>query len=190
LEKVSSWQEIARRYRVLALEMGGVLIKLGQFLSIRVDILPSEVTRELAGLQDEVPPERPEDMATVILEEFGRPPREVFERFRAQPEAAASLAQVHLARLPGGDEAVVKVQRPHIESIVETDLAALRVAKNWLKLYRPITRRANLNQIYDEFARTTRAEVDFAAEARNAERFGTSQATAHHRLQGIPPVAC
>jgi predicted unusual protein kinase regulating ubiquinone biosynthesis (AarF/ABC1/UbiB family) len=94
----------------------------------------------------------------------------------------------------GGDEAVVKVQRPHIESIVETDLAAIRVAKSWLKLYRPITRRANLDQIYDEFARTTRAEMDFAAEARNAERFARNFAGSSVRVLpsagSIPPVAC
>jgi predicted unusual protein kinase regulating ubiquinone biosynthesis (AarF/ABC1/UbiB family) len=84
---------------------------------------------------------------------------------------------VHLARLQGGPDVVVKVQRPHIESIVETDLAAIRVAKNWLKLYRPITRKANLEQIYAEFARTTRAEVDFVAEAENAERFARNFAS-------------
>ena len=165
------WQRAAQRYRRLAIELGGVLIKLGQFLSIRVDVLPETITRELAGLQDEVPAELPEHMEAVIFEEFGRPSREVFEQFQARPEAAASLAQVHLARLPGGEDVVVKIQRPGIARIVETDLAAIRVAKSWLKLYGPIRRKADLDQIYDEFPRTTRAEVDFVAEGNNAEHF-------------------
>ena len=164
-------RNVARRYRKLAIEMGGVLIKLGQFLSIRVDVLPPEITGELAGLQDEVPAVAYRDIAQVIADEFGRPLEQVFTWFAPAPEAAASLAQVHKARLPGGEEVVVKVQRPQIERMVETDLAAIRVATNWLKLYRPFTRRADLDRIYEEFARTTRAEMDFVAEGKNAERF-------------------
>ena len=164
-------RNVARRYRKLAIEMGGVLIKLGQFLSIRVDVLPPEITGELAGLQDEVPAVDYDVIAQVIADEFGRPLEQVFTWFAPAPEAAASLAQVHKARLPGGEEVVVKVQRPHIERMVETDLAAIRVAANWLKLYRPFTRRADLDRIYEEFARTTRAEMDFVAEGKNAERF-------------------
>ena len=106
------WQAIARRFRTLAVEMGGVLIKLGQFLSIRVDILPIEVTRELAGLQDEVPPERPDLVMAQIEADFGRPLSEIFDRFSPEPLGAASLAQAHRVRLKSGEEAVVKVLRP------------------------------------------------------------------------------
>src|SRR5262245_59283444 len=75
---IERYQVIARRCRSLATEMGGVLIKLGQFLSTRVDILPLEITRELAGLQDEVPPERFADIARQLEEDFGRPLAEIF----------------------------------------------------------------------------------------------------------------
>jgi predicted unusual protein kinase regulating ubiquinone biosynthesis (AarF/ABC1/UbiB family) len=166
------WQKTARRFRELAVELGGVLIKLGQFLSIRVDVLPRVVTQELAGLQDEVPAESLDDIRDVIEGEYGLPTGKVFAWFSPQPEAAASLAQVHRARLLTGDEVVVKVQRPRIEITVETDLRAIRTATRWLKRYRPIRRRVDLDRLYAEFSRTTRSELDFVAEGENAERFG------------------
>ena len=174
------WGRLARRYRRLAAELGGVLIKLGQFLSIRVDVLPHVVTAELAGLQDEVLPERLADIRAVIETEFGQPVDQVFPWFAPKPEAAASLAQVHRARLLTGDEVVVKVQRPRIDEIVETDLRAIRTAARWLNRYRPISRRVNLDRLYDEFSSTTRRELDFVAEAENAERFGLNFADDPH----------
>jgi predicted unusual protein kinase regulating ubiquinone biosynthesis (AarF/ABC1/UbiB family) len=174
------WGRLARRYRTLAVQLGGVLIKLGQFLSIRVDVLPRVVTEELAGLQDEVLPERLVDIMAVIEAEFGQPIDKVFPWFAPKPEAAASLAQVHRARLLTGDEVVVKVQRPRITEIVETDLRAIRTAARWLKRYRPISRRVNLDRLYEEFSSTTRRELDFVAEAENAERFGLNFADDPH----------
>ena len=176
------WQHIARRFRSMAVEMGGVLIKLGQFLSVRVDVLPRSVTSELSGLQDEVPAERLEEIQAVIEAEYGRPLGQVFAWFAPQPEAAASLAQVHRARLApalsqgieDGDEVVVKVQRPRIQTIVETDLRAIRTASRWLKRYGPIRRRVDMDRLYEEFAETTRRELDFIAEAENAERFAAN----------------
>jgi predicted unusual protein kinase regulating ubiquinone biosynthesis (AarF/ABC1/UbiB family) len=165
------WQRIAHRFRLLAVDMGGVLIKLGQFLSVRVDVLPQVVTAELSGLQDEVPAERLEDIQAMIRSEFGRPVEQVFAWFSPQPEAAASLAQVHLARLPSGEMVAVKVQRPGIGTIVETDLRAIRTATHWLKRYRPIRRRVDLDRLYDEFSHTTRNELDFVAEGHNAQQF-------------------
>jgi len=165
------WLRIAHRFRVMAVELGGVLIKMGQFLSIRVDVLPKVVTAELAGLQDEVPAERLSDIQAVIEAEYGQPVDQVFAWFASQPEAAASLAQVHRAQLLTGDEVVVKVQRLGIETTVETDLRAIETLTRWLKRYRPISRRVDLDRLYDEFSRTTRAELDFEAEADNAERF-------------------
>jgi predicted unusual protein kinase regulating ubiquinone biosynthesis (AarF/ABC1/UbiB family) len=165
------WQRIARRFRLLAVELGGVLIKLGQFLSTRVDVLPREVTAELAGLQDEVPAETLADIESVIVSEFSLPMDQVFAWFSPEPDAAASLAQVHRARLTTGEEAVVKVQRPRIEEIVETDLRAVYTAMRWLKRYRPVSRRVDLDRLFDEFSRTTRRELDFVAEGESARRF-------------------
>ena len=168
---VGRWTKIARRYRTLAGEMGGVLIKLGQFLSVRVDLLPHEVTRELAGLQDEVPPERFEEILQQIESDFGRPVAEVFSWIDPKPVGAASLAQVHPARLPDGEEVVVKVLRPRIDVLVETDLAAAALAFRLLKVSRKVRRRVDLDRLAEEIATTTRRELDLSNEGRNAERF-------------------
>lgn len=166
------WRAIARRYRALAVEMGGVLIKLGQFLSIRVDVLPRPITEELAGLQDEVPAEPLEAVVAIVEEDFGRPISETFPRFEPEPLGAASLAQVHGARLADGEPVVVKVQRPRIASLVETDLAAFAFGVRFLRLFAFVRRRVDLRRLYEEFARVTREELDFVNEAHNAERFG------------------
>ena len=168
---VERWAEIARRYRALASEMGGVLIKIGQFFSVRVDLLPPEVTRELSGLQDEVPPVDFADVVRQIAEDFGRPATEVFSEISPVPVGSASLAQVHRARLPGGAPVVVKVLRPRIDVLVETDLAAVSLALRLLQVSSRIRRRVDLGRLADEIRATTRSELDLAAEGRNAEHF-------------------
>lgn len=177
-DPVPRYQRFARRYRALAVELGGVLIKLGQFLSIRVDLLPPEVTRELAGLQDEVPPDPFSAVTARIEEDFGRPAEEIFATIDSVPVGAASLAQVHRARLAEPDPAdvtshdvVVKVLRPGIEILVETDLAAVSLALRWLRWIRRIRDRVDLDRLAEEFQRTTRRELDLEAEAEHAERF-------------------
>jgi len=179
------WQAIARKYRDLALSMGGVLIKLGQFLSTRVDILPREVTGELAGLQDEVPTEKAEDIIALIEADFNRPITALFDFFDPHPVGAASLAQVHRVRLSGAEaagsvEAVVKVLRPGINLLVETDLAAIGLAFRWLKFYKPIRERIDLDWLYEEFTTVTRKELDLKAEGRNAERLAADLADNPH----------
>jgi predicted unusual protein kinase regulating ubiquinone biosynthesis (AarF/ABC1/UbiB family) len=165
------YQRIAQRYRKLAVALGGVWIKVGQFLSARVDVLPDYITAELAGLQDEVPEEPIDDMLAVVEAEFGRPVEEVFEWLDSQALASASLGQVHRAKLPNGEEVVVKVQRPGIEQIIGVDLQALKRVIGWLKRYRAITRRADLDAIYEEFSRTLLVELDYLAEGENARTF-------------------
>lgn len=163
----------ARRFRTLALEMGGVMIKLGQFLSARVDILPPEVTDELKGLQDEVPPEPLWRVMAVLGAEL--PDYEQrFSHIEETPLAAASLGQVHRAWLPTQHDAaavVIKIQRPDIEQIVRTDLNALRVVARWIMRYPPIRRRANVPALLEEFARTLWEELDYEQEVANVERF-------------------
>jgi predicted unusual protein kinase regulating ubiquinone biosynthesis (AarF/ABC1/UbiB family) len=155
----------------MAVEMGGVLIKLGQFLSARADVLPPEITEELSGLQDEVPPDPFPPIRKIIEEELGAPLSQLFAEFQEGTEIGASLGQVYQARLPGGEPVMVKVQRPQIEVLVATDLAALRWAVGWLKRYRPLASRANLDALLDEFSRTLYEELDYIAEGHNAERF-------------------
>lgn len=171
------FRRMARRFRAVAVEMGGVMIKLGQFLSARVDVLPPEITEELAGLQDEVPPVPVDEICAVLEAELGDISTH-FAYFEPEPLAAASLGQAHQALLatPDGARArtesvVVKVQRPNIENIVATDLSALRVVARWAMRYRPIRRRADVPALMDEFAATMWEELDYTSEAGNAERF-------------------
>jgi len=165
------WRAIARRYRALAIEMGGVLIKLGQFLSVRVDLLPADVIAELAGLQDEVPADSFSTIVAQLEADFGRPLAECFAAIEPQPIGAASLAQVHRARLLSGEEAVVKVLRPGIDVLVETDLAATALALRLLRVSRRVRRRVDLARVEQEFRSTTGRELDLVAEGKHAERF-------------------
>jgi len=155
----------------LAVELGGALIKLGQFLSARVDLLPDFVTEELARLQDEVPAEPFERIRPLLEAELGEPPEAAFRAFEAVAIAGASLGQVHRAWLPDGTPVMVKVQRPGIERLLAADLAALQVVVRALSLYPPLRRRVDLDRLLQEFSRTLWMELDYLAEARNAERF-------------------
>jgi predicted unusual protein kinase regulating ubiquinone biosynthesis (AarF/ABC1/UbiB family) len=167
------YRDHARRFRVLAIDLGGVMIKLGQFFASRVDILPKEIIDELSSLQDEVPPESFDDIRAALERELNRPIGEIFSSIRPTPTAAASLGQVHHVVLKSGEQAIVKVQRPGIESLVAVDLQALRTAAGWIKHYGPIRRRADIDALYDEFSRTLYQELDYLAEGRNIERFAT-----------------
>ena len=183
-------QRTAASFRAVAVQMGGVLIKVGQFLSARVDILPPEFTRELEGLQDEVPPAAFPDIRRIVEQEFDQPLLAKFVAFEETPLAAASLGQVQRARIfqtpaeessqiaPAVDtganseyNVVVKVQRPNIERLIETDLAALRTVGAWLHRYRPIRKRANVPALLDEFTKILYEEIDYLSEGRNAEIF-------------------
>jgi len=166
----------AVRFRALAIRMGGVMIKVGQFLSSRLDVLPPEVTDELANLQDEVPAENFEDIRALAEAELSAPIRETFASFDPEPLAAASLGQVHRAKLREEIEAdfrevVVKIQRPHIASIVNVDLSALRRVGTWLMRYRPIREHADVPALLKEFSATLYEEIDYELEADNAETF-------------------
>jgi predicted unusual protein kinase regulating ubiquinone biosynthesis (AarF/ABC1/UbiB family) len=186
------FQRSAASFRKLAIQMGGVMIKVGQFLSTRVDILPPEVTSELSGLQDEVPPVPLPEIRKVAEAEYGMPLDEKFAWFDQNPLAAASLGQVHRARLhepgytpePGvGNrlaegahftDVVVKIQRPNIENIIATDLAALKKVGGWLMWYKPIRRRADIPALLNEFTRILYQEIDYLAEGHNAEKFAAN----------------
>lgn len=168
----------AQRFRALALHMGGVMIKVGQFLSSRLDILPPEITDTLADLQDEVPAETFADIRQLAEQELGAPLTEKFEWFDENPLAAASLGQVHRAtRRVRVDEnldfvnVVVKVQRPHIAAIVDIDLSALKRVGKWLMYYRPIREHADVPALLREFSATVYEEIDYTKEADNAETF-------------------
>ncbi|HEX5809978.1 MAG TPA: AarF/UbiB family protein, partial [Anaerolineales bacterium] len=187
------FQKLAADFRAMAIRMGGVMIKVGQFLSARADVLPVEITDELSGLQDEVPPEDFNAILALAEAELGAPLEEQFEWFEQEPLAAASLGQVHRARLrvdmagaEGFQNVVVKIQRPFIEQLIEVDFAALRRVAGWLMHYAPIRKRADVRALVAELETTVYQEIDYLAEGKNAERF--AQSFAERKRIHVPRV--
>ncbi|MFD5213896.1 ABC1 kinase family protein [Microbacterium sp. NPDC058345] len=169
---------LARRFRDLAVDLGGLMIKVGQFMSSRLDVLPPEITAELAGLQDEVPAVPFEQIRALAEAQLGVPLERAFASFDPVPVAAASLGQAHRATLSETDAAdtglervVVKVQRPAIDQIVAVDLAALRRVAGWLRRVRVVSDRVDAPALVEEFAQTCHEEIDYLHEAASAERF-------------------
>ncbi len=163
---------ILREFRHTAVDLGGLLIKLGQFLGARADVLPVEALAELAALQDEVPPERFEDIAAVIQSELGAPLSELFIAIEPKSAGSASLGQVHRAQLNDGRIIALKVQRPGIQRIVQTDLRTLRFVLGVVRRIAPSADRfLDLRMLYREFSRTVFEELDYQREGHNAEHF-------------------
>ncbi|MEU1970991.1 AarF/UbiB family protein [Microbacterium sp. NPDC019599] len=185
---------IAQRFHGLAVDLGGLMIKVGQFLSSRLDVLPPEITKELEGLQDEVPAVPFPAIRRLAEAELGMPLEHAYASFDEVPVAAASLGQAHRARLApvtaadtGLDFVVVKVQRPGIEAIVDVDLAALRRVAGWLNRVRVVSDHVDLPELVEEFAATSFEEIDYLHEAASAERFAES--FAGDPRVGVPRVA-
>lgn len=176
--RIKRIKKLARKFHTLAADLGGLMIKVGQFLSTRLDVLPEEVTNELVGLQDEVAPEPIERIVAQIERELGLRLDKAFSSFEATPLAAASLGQAHRATLSAGiaadlgyQDVIVKVLRPGIEQIVEVDLQALRRVGRWLSKVKLVSKRADAPALVEEFAATSLEEIDYVHEAVNLERF-------------------
>src|SRR5512134_1103440 len=118
-------QPLGVRLRKALEELGPIFIKFGQALSVRPDLLPPEVAAELAKLQDQVPPFAGEQAAAALEAAFGRPVEQVFAEFERAPLAAASIAQVHAARLREGQAVVVKILRPNVAALIQRDVEVL-----------------------------------------------------------------
>ncbi len=159
-------------FRVAAIKLGVLMIKLGQFLSSRADLLPDEAISVLASLQDEVPPAPFEHVVSIIETETGKRINEIFSVLESTATAAASLGQVHKATLLAtGETVAVKIQRPNTDQLVRMDLSTLKFVIRVINFFVDTTGFIDLMGIYREFKRTTYEEVDYAAEAANAKRF-------------------
>ncbi|HZA04229.1 MAG TPA: AarF/UbiB family protein, partial [Propionibacteriaceae bacterium] len=152
-------------------ELGPTFIKLGQLLSTRSDIVPASYLNELARLQDRAPAIPLPTVESLIEQELGAPPDDIFARFEAVPLACASIGQAHLATLEDGTEVVVKVRRPNIHAIVETDLDILQNLANQANRRWAVAANYNLPGLVAEFSVSLRRELDYMTEGRNAERF-------------------
>jgi predicted unusual protein kinase regulating ubiquinone biosynthesis (AarF/ABC1/UbiB family) len=171
-------QRIAQRFHVLAVDLGGLMIKVGQFMSARLDVLPPEITKELEGLQDEVPAVDFGAIRLLAEAELGVSLDRAYAWFDPTPLAAASLGQAHRARLSAADseiagltDVVVKIQRPGIDLIVDVDLRALRKVAVWLSRVRLVSDRVDMPSLVEEFAGTSLEEIDYLHEAANSEHF-------------------
>ncbi|WP_225748298.1 ubiquinone biosynthesis regulatory protein kinase UbiB [Eikenella sp. Marseille-P7795] len=157
----------------LALEsLGPIFVKLGQVLSTRPDLLPAAYALELSRLQDKVPPFDADLARRQIERSLGRPLEEIYAEFEAEPVAAASVAQVHRARLFGGEEVAVKVLRPGLEPVIEQDLALMRTAARLLERLLPDGKRLRPREVVAEFDKYLHDELDLLREAANASQIG------------------
>lgn len=176
----------AVRVRMAIEELGPTYIKLGQILSTRPDLVPVDFIRELSRLQDKVPSFAFSDVCQIVRQETGRTVEELFDQMDAKPLAAASIGQVHWARLKDGEPVAVKIQRPGIRKLVEVDLEILlhlaTLAERHIEElvhHRPVT-------IVEEFARSIEKELDYTLEATSMERVARS--FLHDETVYIPKV--
>ena len=153
------------------IELGPTFIKIGQALSTRADLIPLEYTQEFSQLQDNVPPFSSEKAIAVIERELGKSIQSLFRDFNPQPLAAASLGQVHRARLNTGEDVVVKVQRPGLEKLFNLDFEILHRLVRIINRFSKTLKRYNLEAIYQEFFELLFQEIDYIHEGKNAERF-------------------
>jgi ubiquinone biosynthesis protein len=183
---------LPQRVRLVLTELGPSFIKLGQILSTRPDLLPAEIVEELQKLQDDVPPVPFADVRPLLERELGLPLDEIYESLDETPLASASIAQVHRARLrvagqPSRD-VVIKLQRPNIKDVIERDLDLLHFMARAIERSIPESRIYAPCKLVGEFDRAITAELDFALEADNAERFAKNFHDFEHDIVRFPVV--
>ncbi len=159
---------LGERIRLALEELGPIFIKFGQALSTRRDLLPKDVADELAKLQDDVPPFPAIEAIRILDAVYGKSVNEVFERFDVEPFAAASIAQVHTAKLPDGPEVIVKLLRPGVQEVIEGDIEVLRLLAGLADRYWEHGKRLRPLEVVDEYEHTIIDELDLMREAANA----------------------
>jgi predicted unusual protein kinase regulating ubiquinone biosynthesis (AarF/ABC1/UbiB family) len=168
-EKHLKWQAAWLHRRLL--KLGPTFIKIGQAVSTRADLLPLPYVKELSRLQDCVPPFPHDEAMRIIERELGKPVSALYAELEPQPVAAASLGQVYRARLHSGETVAVKVQRPHLEGVINFDLAVLRRIARFMSRFPKLVRGIDWEGTITEFAATIFEEMDYAQEGHNAETF-------------------
>jgi predicted unusual protein kinase regulating ubiquinone biosynthesis (AarF/ABC1/UbiB family) len=147
------------------------MIKVGQFLSTRADVLPQVFTSQLKDLIDRVPPAPWKDIKTILITEWNVPLDQVFSEIEQVPVASASIADVYRAVLRNGSMVAVKVRRPNVVRLMEADFSALKIVLMLAKRFTNWGQWADLDALYRDFVETTRRELDFRQERRNSDRF-------------------
>ncbi len=162
---------IPTRIRLVLQELGTTFIKLGQTLSTRPDLVGDDIAVELSKLQDDNPPVDFEIIKSIIEEELGNSPEDLFLEFKEEPLGSASIGQVHKAILKNGDKVAIKIQKPGVEELIHKDINIMRFLAKRIDEYMPQFRNYNLPGIVDEFERSILKEIDYTQEAMNIMRF-------------------
>src|ERR687896_1959053 len=163
--------EPQERARLALAELGPTFVKLGQMLSTRSDLLPPKWTAEFERLQSQVPPVPFDDLLPQIEAALGKSPFEVFVDLQREPYAAASIAQIHRAKLANGMPVVLKIRRPGIAAKIDADLRLLDHLAHLVEQEMPEVRRYGPVRVVAQWRRSLERELDLAVEARNIERF-------------------
>ncbi|MEW6689708.1 MAG: AarF/UbiB family protein [Pseudomonadota bacterium] len=172
--------EPAERMRLALEELGPTFVKLGQVMATRVDLFPPRWIAEFEKLHAHVPPVPFEELLPDLERALGRSPFGVFRDIDTHSHAAASIAQVHRARLQDGTPVVLKVRRPGVRAKIDADLRLLRHVADMIESEIPEARRYRPAEIVAQFARSLEREADFATETRNIERFAQNFAGDPH----------
>jgi ubiquinone biosynthesis protein len=174
------------RIRLALEELGPIFVKFGQALSTRRDLLPADIADELEKLQDRVPPFPGHEARAIVERAYGRPVTEVFEEFDETPLAAASIAQVHVAKLRTGEDVVVKVIRPGVREKIERDLEVMHVFARLARDYAREGHRLRPVEVVKEYEKTILDELDLMREAANAAQLKRN--FAGNELLHVPTV--
>lgn len=172
--KTKGVRTTGERIRMFLEELGPTFIKIGQIASTRPDIIPAVIIQELVKLQDKVSLFSFEDVKKIVEEELADPMESLFAKFNETPIAAASIGQVHQAVLLTGERVAIKVQRPNIKNVIETDLEILQELARLAESRLDWAKRYQVRDIVEELAMSLRQELDYEAEARNSERVANS----------------
>jgi ubiquinone biosynthesis protein len=171
---VTFWRDLSaprgERLRLALQELGPIFVKFGQVLSTRRDLLPPDIADELAKLQDRVPPFPSDEVFATLDRAYRKPVDQVFKSFERDPVASASVAQVHLAELPDGTPAAVKVLRPNIDATIEKDLALMQTGAMLVEKLWSDGKRLKPREVVAEFDRTIHDELDLSREAANCSQ--------------------
>lgn len=165
-----SQRTLGERIRIMLQELGTTFVKFGQIASTRMDIFPENIIKELEKLQDHVPPFASSEVNRIIEEELGGSIQNIFAEFREAPTASASIGQVHFARLHTGENVAVKIQRPHIRKVIETDLEILEDLARLMDTQLDWAKNYHFPEIVEEFSKSLKAELDYSIEGRNGEK--------------------
>jgi ubiquinone biosynthesis protein len=183
---VKTARSLGERVRLVLEQLGPTYIKLGQIASTRQDLIPAEIIRELENLQDNAPSFAWEQASAIVRQELGVPWEKIYRHFEPLPFAAASIGQVHQAVLHSGAKVAVKIQRPDIAAMIETDLEILYHVVGLVERRFKWAENYQVSEMVSEFAKSLRNELNYSLEARYALKIA-SQLTTHSRFY-IPKV--